>query len=67
MDAFGGHRGPKEHAARYVPLGHCAAFIERRLRENRDLLTGTQFKDAFGFFALLDKLTRSGEEEEEWR
>jgi hypothetical protein len=57
--AFGGHGTAFERGVLTVTLGHCAGFIAERLREARDVLAGTQFKDpVLGLFALQDKLTR---------
>lgn len=57
--AFGGYSGTGERAVRVLSLGHCAGFIERRLRDGRDVLAGVQFKDpVLGLFALQDKLQR---------
>ena len=55
---FAGYNASDDQPVRYVPLGHCAAFIERRLHESRDVLSGAQFKDqTLGFFALQEKLS----------
>lgn len=57
--AFSGHGTASERGVLTMSLGHCAGFIAGRLRDARDVLAGTQFKDpVLGLFALQDKLAR---------
>jgi hypothetical protein len=56
---FAGYGYAPERGVLTVSLSHCVQFIRERLREARDVLTGTQFKDSvLGLFALQDKLAR---------
>jgi hypothetical protein len=55
--AFAGHGVASDHGVQTVSLNHCVEFIGNRLREARDVLSGTQFKDpVLGLFAFQDKL-----------
>ena len=56
--AFAGHGTVGEYGVHTVLLAHCAGFIAERLRDGRDVLSGTQFKDpVLGLLALQDKLS----------
>ncbi len=57
---FAGHGHAPEPGVLLIPLSHCADCIFERLREGRDVLAGTQFKDpVLGLFALQDKLAHA--------
>jgi hypothetical protein len=59
--AFAGHGLTGERGVLTIPLGHCAAFVRRRLREASEALAGVQFKDSvLGLLALEEKLARRG-------
>lgn len=55
--AFAGHGTADERGVLTVPLGHCADFIARRLRDAHAVVAGAQFKDpVLGLFVLQAKL-----------
>ena len=57
--AFAGHGTADARGVLTVPLGHCAEFIARRLRE-AGAAAGSQFGDpVLGLFALQAKLQRT--------
>jgi len=56
---FGGSGESGERGVRTFHLGHCWRFIEGRLRNAREVLAGSHFKDPIlGFFMLRDKVTQ---------
>jgi hypothetical protein len=58
--AFAGYGSLPERNVLTLELGHCVRFISEQLRSARDVLAGTQFKDAvLGLLALQDKVGRT--------
>lgn len=55
--AFAGVGQVAEPGVATIPLSHCVGHIVERLRSDRDVLAGVQFKDpVLGLLALEDKL-----------
>jgi hypothetical protein len=55
--AFAGQGTAHEYGVLTLSLGHCAQFIRERLRQARDVLATTQWKDpVLSLFALQEKL-----------
>lgn len=62
--AFAGHGVASDHGVQTVSLGHCVDHVAHRLRQARDVLAGTQFKDpVLGLLALQDKIAARTEPE----